>query len=65
MVVLKIIPQHLENDFTQGKVILVGLEGFVLVGKPVVQNLDVYAPDYVVKETRNAGGYALQNAHYF
>ena len=63
MVVLEVVSQHLEDQFTEGEEILVGFECLVVGRKPVVEDLNVDAPDDVVEEAGNTGHKVLKDGH--
>lgn len=47
---LKVVSEHLEDDFAKGKVILVCFKVFVLLGEPIVKDFNVNAPNDVIEE---------------
>ena len=54
---LKVIIEHFENDFNEGKKIFVGLELFVMIGEPILKTPNVDHPYNIIKEIRYAGHY--------
>lgn len=63
--VLEVVAQHLEDHLAEGEEIFVCFEVLILLGKPIVEHLDIDPPNNVVEEPRHARGYVLQNAHDF
>lgn len=61
--VLEIIAQHFENYFAKREEILVTLEVFVSVCKPIVQDLDIDTPDDVIEKIGYTCHYVFQNAY--
>lgn len=62
----EITTEHLEDDTTQGKEILVGFEAFVSLAEVSFgENFCVDSPNYVVEDRRQKGHNMLKDAYYF
>lgn len=53
--VLKVIIEHFENDFKEGKKIFVSFKLFVVIGEPILENPDVDHPNNIIEEIGDAG----------